>query len=719
MVFIEKDFNDNEWYLLFRSFAGNRSSDQDQSLPMTSLQEWTKGDTNVMNSGNFLGAMKEEPDPSMWYKFCNRKKMMKAETKNMPTGPLPFDGNVLIDQNWKVGENGQIPDDPELNVNGNYWPNTNIAGARGGDGEVRKSVTNGGSVPDGSKYSYPSIQYPIIWRSVTNGSKAAPYNRKVPDWALNIYYKRITPWDGMNIKDLFLNNFGPKGFNILDKSIIIGNIPDIDFELYSTLEDALATDDENLWWDEMSEEEKEIFKKPKNPKRWKIYPQAMDTDDSIKTTGFGDQELGFPNLLGPTIGNTNINQQFGKPRNQDDDITRREDDGVAEEEASISYMENFLEAVSLPDRQGTPELLQACEWKFYVLAFEEGCVLDYDSKRSNGIPLAYTRYINEENVPDHLKCTDDKPVCDGYVAYPTGKFDLSTKYGAGIGQSWGQCRGLGKDEVANLNKASILESVSNRISDMQSLEVKPFTHVRDAKQLSNIDGTSEAASGQDEQNQVSILSVDTSLEESSDGKYFNFQLEKLDNVFGELVKDKDIKEVIHLRINDGNLEKVQQDPIKVIIFRSSYGGSSGDGHGRLLSNPVAGYWETGDVIRPRFPKKLNNSTQGLGGSLEDTRFANAAFQNLKARYEQRLDVLDDTSHVLQIQLKQLKKKEDKILKNKYNLTKEKQELNKNTRSVTIEHEYDRKNVLIYNMLTILTGISCLFILRAILIKGSI
>ena len=205
MAYIENE-NNRDWVVLFRSYCGNATPVNNDSVqfPSTPVEKWTAGDTNVAPASEgfegkfkFEGAMDIEPTPSVWYDYCNRGRMYIPSNSNIPLGKLPVDGNQLLEKDWqpKLSTGSNAPD-VELSVSGNFYPGTALTNGSNG-------ITT--TVPDSNaKYDYPAISYPIIWRKVTPGSRTGNDFRKIPTWAENIYYKRITPWKMMDIKRLFL-----------------------------------------------------------------------------------------------------------------------------------------------------------------------------------------------------------------------------------------------------------------------------------------------------------------------------------------------------------------------------------------------------------------------------------------------------------------------------------------------------------------------------------
>lgn len=542
MAFVENE-NGTDWIVLFRSNTGNGSR-VDQSLPETSIDKWVKGDTNVNTTvGNTKGGMLEEPDTSFWYEYCNRGVMIDPKVVMDVTGgagvKIPGDGNNLLDYTWN--ESGDFNPQPieSLDSEGNFYPSQ---GATSSNEFLLDSIfedqrSTDFSVPDSEgtgEYKYQSIDYPIIWRHVTRGSRASS-GQKIPTWAENIFYKRITPWGNMDIKSLFLNDFTNFGIDITDGTTRVGNVPDIDFELYGSYNDAIETDTRtsnksSAWWEAMSDAERMIFRKPKNPKRWKIYKQGVgfgntspDTNTKIsskdvkvmqaiydsygrtKSTEFaGGDPKAFPSLLGPTFGNISDSLFAGDQGTNTDntplvkaednansgiveaalsthedgkgDDIERSSDGVPLENAILSYENDFQFSTTYMGEQG----LQLSEFKFFVVARELGCVTDFNSTRSEGVVFPETRYINKSNVPSHLKCTEKAPICSGYQAYSGDyMYDLSTKFAAGSGQIWGKCRGLSGEEVKELQKKAALESAAQRMTDTQALKVAPFQSIRD------------------------------------------------------------------------------------------------------------------------------------------------------------------------------------------------------------------------------------------------
>ena len=68
-MFIEKDKKDNNWVLLFRSYAGNGKK-FDSALPETDKDEWVKNDPNNVDSKDgAMGGMKAEPSEIDWYEY--------------------------------------------------------------------------------------------------------------------------------------------------------------------------------------------------------------------------------------------------------------------------------------------------------------------------------------------------------------------------------------------------------------------------------------------------------------------------------------------------------------------------------------------------------------------------------------------------------------------------------------------------------------------------
>ena len=700
MVFIEKDKNDNEWVLLFRSYAGN-GKQIDSSLPETNIEDWVKKDPNSVDSDEgALGGMKTEPSPIDWYEYCDRKKMELPITDKIPIEKMPVNGNQLLDQKWEVTPQGVVPPDVSLDTSGNFWPNTNILGTNN---------RNSSDTPSSAKYSYPVISYPIIWRSVTPGSKSAPSFKEVPEWAYDIFYKRLTPWKGMNIKELFLKNFGYNGQSMTSNDKI-GNVPDIDFELYSSLEDALEQDLDNTWWDNMTEFEKSVFLKPKNPKRWKIYNQANMMDNMKKTTMFGDKKKAFPSYLGPEFGNTD-QPGSGGISTERDDIKREGSTGKSIQEASLDSDANSEFSSNVKNSNDESVFIQASEWKFYVLARELGCVLDYDSQRTSGAPLTNTKYVNMANLKDHLKCTSEAPICQNYKPWSGDiNFDLSTIHAAGPTQKWGTCRGTSLAERDELKEAAVLETTAQRMADMHNLKVLPYTSLRDPNTMTDIEGKSEAQRKIANAAKILIASVNSDNEEDY-GKFFNFDIEKLDTILKQEVEDRSIIEVDHVRKG----EKI--GTYDVVIYRRSNGGDKGNAYGELSENPESKFWKIGDSIIPKIENEEDKGSTGLGGALQNTKFAEAAFKNLRSRYESRLGQLQDQDKVLRLQMEEIKKKTDKTSLLQYKLNKERIEINKNSRSITLSEEYDQHKLMKYNILTSIAGISSIVILSYIIKQG--
>ena len=696
-MFIEKDKKDNNWVLLFRSYAGNGKK-FDSALPETDKDEWVKNDPNNVDSKDgAMGGMKAEPSEIDWYEYCDRKKMELPITDNIPVLKKPVNGNQLLDTSWEVTPQGVVPPDVSLDSSGNYWPNTNIL-------DSYKPVSS--NTPKSAKYSYPVVSYPIIWRSVTPGSKSSPSFLEVPEWAYNIYYKRITPWKEMDIKDLFLKNFGNHGQTMSGKDKV-GNIPDIDFELYSSLDDALEEDFDNTWWDQMTEIEKKTFLRPKNPKRWKIYNQGSAMGGNKKTTLFGDVKKAFPSYLGPLYGNTSKPGTYGIST-EVDDIKRQGSTGKSLQEASLDSYANSEFSSYVNDEKGDPVSIQASEWKFYVLGRELGCVLDFDSQRSSGVPLTNTKYVNMTNIKDHLKCTYEKPVCQNYKPWSGDiNFDLSTIHAAGPTQKWGVCRGFSVNEKEELKKKAMFETTAQRMMDMQDLKVKPNTSLRDPNTMNNIENISDAQRKIANNNKIRITNVDADKKEDN-GKFFNFDMNQLEEILNEEVENGSIIEIDHLRYGKiiGTYE--------VVVYKKLNKDKSGDAYGELNENSEPDFWMIGDIIIPKKEDENENTgITGLGGPLQNTRFAQAAFKNLRARYEARLGQLQDQDKVLRLQMEEIKKKNDKTLALKYKLDKERVEINRNSRSITLSQEYDKKRLLKYNILTSIAGVSSVIILSYI------
>ena len=651
----------------------------------------------------------------------------------------------------------------------------------------------------------------------------------------------------MDIKRLFLENFGKVGYDMTDNTKTIGNVPDIDFELYSTLADAEAEDD-GTWWDQMTEDDKERYNKPKNPKRWKIYGQGtmIPDENNSPTTSFGDiAEVGFPSALGPTIGNNNITggntprianlfsqvgaviPEYNKndiPKGSNgailegvdggsftvkgDDIQRDESTNEAKEEASLSR-ENDHDSARSTTYEGDSVPIQAVEWKIYVLSKQAGCVLDYDSDKSNGAILTDTRFINSSNVPEHLKCTDKAPVCDGYMPW-SGKYnyDLSTIHAAGPGQTWGQCRGLSTGEVTALKEKAILESTAQRISDMHSLKVKPKQSIRQEGKMSTIWNESEYARAQRLSGGLRLLQVlnatgdqiltdDTNPSRTGGGYSFLYDQDSFDSLFPTPFNPtlgsgfSDYGRVLIVQHKTPTNTPADSDTInydfvasettqlKVVFYRRPPEAALEDGSGwksfpvhygfgkligvesgtnwvapsvdgnatntpvdtvmqtgmgrnnksyemeyieiqdgslpdlnSLTSNKPE--WKVGDILVPILTKDL--ATLKTQHEESQNKFAEAAFTNLANRYDQRLSQLQDQDKVLQMQLHEIKKKRDKIGAKKYKINREENELIRSERQIILDQNLDNDGKQIYNILSLVTGLSSIVILGFI-IKG--
>ena len=916
MAFVENE-NGTDWIVLFRSNTGNGST-VDPTLPETSLDKWVKGDTNVNTTvGNTKGGMLEEPDTSFWYEYCNRGVMIDPKVVMDVTAgkgvQIPGDGNNLLDYTW----GGSIGTDPQpiesLEANGNFYPSQ---GATSSNSFILDSIfedqrSTDFSVPDSDgtgEYKYQSIDYPIIWRHVTTGSRTSG-GLKIPTWAENIFYKRITPWGNMDIKSLFLNDFTNFGIDITDGTTRVGNVPDIDFELYGSYNDAIETDTRtsdksSSWWEAMSDAERMIFRKPKNPKRWKIYKQGVgfgttspENNTKIsskdvkvmqaiydsyggrtKSTEFaGGDPKAFPSLLGPTFGNisdslfpgdqgtNNENTPLVKAEDiansgiveaalsthedgKGDDIERGSD-GIPLENAILSYENDFQFSNTYMNEQG----LQLSEFKFFVVARELGCVTDFNSTRSEGVVFPETRYINKSNVPSHLKCTDKAPICSGYQAYSGDyMYDLSTKFAAGAGQIWGKCRGLSGEEVKELQKKASLESAAKRMTDTQALKVRPFQSIRDdieaggsdaglarqmrrkrgllVKKILNNFVTSASPAGssstgtdnqdywcflydQDEYERifdtprpaapgpngqsglgpdeflvhkvehlrteygntifkregmsiqvafyprknfepampgltsiVDRIASDTTAADLTIGhwKLWDTELGTKNYGFAKLLIDKEIDpqdnvpqdiKNNYLLLNGSLIpinytENGDMKSFRVIRHRNASTDPSVHIN-QILRNPGSYHpgekygrnmFKMNDRIRPAMGNRSPGAaagvsgvlgTQGSGGVLQNQIFANSAFENLKKRYDERLGLLQDQDTTLHYQMKQMKKKEDKLSKTRYKKKLEMDELRKNERNITIEHQADEKYVTYYNIMTGITAISSAVILVSI------
>merc|ERR1711988_192559 len=190
----------------------------------------------------------------------------------------------------------------------------------------------------------------------------------------------------------------------------------------------------------------------------------------------------------------------------------------------------------------------------------------------------------------------------------------------------------------------MFETTAQRMMDMQDLKVKPNTSLRDPNTMNNIENISDAQRKIANNNKIRITNVDADKKEDN-GKFFNFDMNQLEEILNEEVENGSIIEIDHLRYGKiiGTYE--------VVVYKKLNKDKSGDAYGELNENSEPDFWMIGDIIIPKKEDENENTgITGLGGPLQNTRFAQAAFKNLRARYEARLGQLQDQDKVLRLKM---------------------------------------------------------------------
>ena len=248
----------------------------------------------------------------------------------------------------------------------------------------------------------------------------------------NIYYRRITPWGRINVRDLFLKSWKSRpngGSNILNK----------DFELYSTYRDAKKR--RNKWRACNYDDIKAGF--PRDCGVKKLNPPIIKRIGRSKTSNVGGSKGGSKG------GSSKGGRRKGGSKGGSSKGGRRRGGS----KGRVRIIRISKEARMLGDKRSKNK-----RWRFYI---EEliNCAAsfntDYPANNQGN-----TKLITQGRIPKIHICRYTKPVCKGYIA----------------NKKWGRCKKASPEDKKKIINDQLQSNTVNMATTTVSRKTENFTN---------------------------------------------------------------------------------------------------------------------------------------------------------------------------------------------------------------------------------------------------